>query len=100
MMNVINGGAHTDNSREFQEFMIAPHGAPSFLEALRYGSENFHALHALLKHRGLPIAVGDEGDFAPNLPSNEVALELIVEAIRGVGLAPGRDVAIALDPSR
>ncbi len=99
MMNVINGGAHADNSLDFQEFMIVPHGAPSFTEAVRYGAETFHALQALLKRRGLPTAVGDEGGFAPNLPGNEAALELIVEAIRGAGLTPGRDVAIALDPA-
>ncbi len=99
MMNVINGGAHADNLLDVQEFMIVPHGAPSFAEALRYGSETFHALRALLKSRGLPTAVGDEGGFAPNLGSTEAACELIVEAIRAAGLKPGPDVAIALDPA-
>jgi enolase len=99
MMNVINGGAHADNSLDFQEYMIVPRGAASFAEALRYGSETFHALRALLKQRGYATAVGDEGGFAPNLPSNESALELIVEAIRAAGLKPGDDVAIALDPA-
>ena len=99
MMNVINGGAHADNSLDFQEFMIVPHGAPCFAEALRYGAETFHALRALLKQRGLPTAVGDEGGFAPNLPGHEAALDLIVDAIRAAGLRPGTDVAIALDPA-
>jgi enolase len=99
MMNVINGGTHADNSLDFQEFMIVPHGAPNFREALRYGAETFHGLKSLLKAKGLPTAVGDEGGFAPNLTSNEAACELIVEAIRTVGLTPGKDVAIALDPA-
>ncbi len=99
MMNIINGGAHADNSLDFQEFMIVPHGAPRFAEALRYGAETFHALRALLKQRGLPTSVGDEGGFAPNLPGHEAALDLIVEAIRAAGLRPGPDVAIALDPA-
>jgi enolase len=99
MMNVINGGTHADNALDFQEFMIVPHGAPTFREALRYGAETFHALKSALKARGLPTAVGDEGGFAPNLASNEAACEVIVEAIGTTGLVPGRDVAIALDPA-
>jgi enolase len=99
MMNVINGGAHADSSLDFQEFMIVPHGAPNFAEALRFGAETFHALRALLKRRGFTTSVGDEGGFAPNLPGHEAALDLIVEAIRAVGLRPGPDVAIALDPA-
>jgi enolase len=99
MMNVINGGLHADNSLDFQEFMLVPHGAPSFAEALRYGAETFHALRRILKARGLATSVGDEGGFAPNLPDNEAALGLIVEAIVATGLEPGRQVAIALDPA-
>jgi enolase len=99
MMNVINGGAHADNSLDFQEFMLVPHGAPNLAEAVRYGAETYHALRGALKARGLPTAVGDEGGFAPNLPDNEAALGLIVEAIGAAGLQPGRDVAIALDPA-
>ena len=99
MMNVINGGTHADNSLDFQEFMIVPHGAPTFREGLRYGAETFHALKSGLKARGLPTAVGDEGGFAPNLESNEAACEVIVEAIWAAGLVPGKDVAIALDPA-
>ena len=99
MMNVINGGAHADNSLDFQEFMLVPHGAPNFAEALRYGAETYHALRRILKARGLATAVGDEGGFAPNLPDNEAALGLIVEAIGAAGLQPGRQVVIALDPA-
>jgi enolase len=99
MMNVINGGTHADNSLDFQEFMLVPHGAPSFSEALRYGAEVFHALKAILHKRGLSTAVGDEGGFAPNLPNNEAGCELIVEAIKAAGLKPGEQVAIALDPA-
>ncbi len=99
MMNVINGGSHADNSLDFQEYMIVPHGAPSFAEALRYGAETFQALKAILKARGFRTAVGDEGGFAPDLDSNEAACALIVEAIRAAGLRPGADVAIALDPA-
>ena len=99
MMNVINGGQHAENSLDFQEFMIVPHGAPSFGESLRYGAETFHALKSVLHERGHSTAVGDEGGFAPNLKSNEEALELIVEAIRKVGYRPGDDVAVALDPA-
>jgi len=99
MMNVINGGAHAQNSLDFQEFMIVPHGAPTFSEALRYGVETFQALRSLMHDRGLATAVGDEGGFAPNLASNEQACELIVEAITAAGFRPGQDVAIALDPA-
>jgi enolase len=99
MMNVINGGTHADNSIDFQEYMLVPHGAPNFHEALRYGAETFHALKSILHKRGLATAVGDEGGFAPNLPNNESACELIVEAIKAVGLVPGKDVGIALDPA-
>ena len=99
MMNVINGGAHADNSLDFQEFMIAPVGAKSFAEAVRYGAETFHALKALLKKSGFSTAVGDEGGFAPNLRTNEQACELIVAAIQSPGLRVGADVAIALDPA-
>ena len=99
MMNVINGGGHAQNSIDFQEFMLVPHGAPSFREALRYGAETFHTLRGILKQRGLSTGVGDEGGFAPNLPSNEVACELIVEAIKAAGLKPRTQVAIALDPA-
>jgi enolase len=99
MMNVINGGGHADNSLDFQEFMIVPHGAPNFREALRYGAETFRALKSLLTALGLPTAVGDEGGFAPNLRSNEAACDLILDAIRSTGLTAGRDIAIALDPA-
>ena len=99
MMNILNGGKHADNSVDFQEFMVMPVGAPSFAEALRYGAETFHALAKILKGKGYATAVGDEGGFAPNLKSNEEACELIVEAIKAAGYAPGKDVAIALDPA-
>ena len=99
MMNVINGGTHADNALDFQEYMIVPHGASSFAEALRYGAETFQALKSILKARGFRTAVGDEGGFAPDLDSNEAACALIVEAIRAAGLRPGADVAIALDPA-
>lgn len=99
MANVINGGAHADNSLEFQEFMIVPVGAPSLREAVRMGAEVFHALKRVLGDRGLSTAVGDEGGFAPDLPSDEAALGLIMESIETVGLRPGGDVAIALDPA-
>ena len=85
MMNVINGGEHANNNIDVQEFMIMPVGAPSFREALRYGAEVFHALKKLIDARGMPTTVGDEGGFAPNLPSNEAALQLIVEAIEAAG---------------
>nr|WP_294516012.1 phosphopyruvate hydratase [uncultured Rhodopila sp.] len=99
MMNVLNGGKHADNSVDFQEFMLMPIGAPSFAEALRYGSETFHALAKILHKKGYATSVGDEGGFAPNLRSNEEACELIVEAIQAAGYKPGKDVAIALDPA-
>ncbi len=99
MMNVINGGSHADNSLDFQEFMLMPHGAPNFREALRYGAETFHALKGILNKRGLSTGVGDEGGFAPNLANNDAACELIVEAIKAVGLVPGKDMGIALDPA-
>ncbi len=97
MMNIINGGAHADNSIDMQEFMILPLGAQSFREALRYGAEVFHALKRILRAKGHVTTVGDEGGFAPNLPSNEAALELIMEAIVDAGFVPGQDVAIGLD---
>jgi enolase len=99
MMNVLNGGMHSTNNVDFQEFMIFPIGAPKFAEALRYGAETFHALKKLLQKRGLVTAVGDEGGFAPSLESNEEAVELIVEAIKTAGYAPRKDIAIALDPA-
>ena len=97
MMNILNGGAHADNSVDMQEFMIMPIGAPSFHEALRWGAEVFHALKAVLKKQGMNTAVGDEGGFAPNLSSNEAALEVVMEAIKNAGYAPGKDIYIALD---
>lgn len=97
MMNIINGGAHADNSVDLQEFMILPVGAPSIEEAVRYGTEVFHALKKVLNKRGLNTAVGDEGGFAPNLPSNEAALETILEAIEAAGYKPGRDIVLGLD---
>ena len=97
LMNVVNGGAHADNNVDFQEFMIVPLGAPSFREALRWGAEVFHALHAVLKKQGLATAVGDEGGFAPDLKSNEEALKLLVSAIETAGYKPGEQVSLALD---
>ncbi len=97
MMNIINGGAHADNNVDFQEFMILPIGAPSFREALRYGAEVFHHLKTVLKKRGYNTAVGDEGGFAPNLSSNEEALQVIIEAIEKAGYKPGEDIALGLD---
>jgi enolase len=97
MMNVINGGAHANNNIDMQEFMIIPVGAPSFREAVRYGAEVFHALKKLIDKKGMPTTVGDEGGFAPNLPSNEAALKLIVEGIEAAGYLPGKEVAIGLD---
>ena len=97
MMNVINGGAHANNSVDLQEFMILPIGAPTFREALRYGAEVFHALKALLHADGMSTAVGDEGGFAPDLPSNEAALQLIVRAIEKAGYKLGDDIALGLD---
>jgi len=100
MMNILNGGAHADSNVDFQEFMVMPLGAPTFAEALRYGTEVFHALKTLLKERGSSTAVGDEGGFAPkDLNSNEEACELIVAAIEKAGYKPGQDVYIALDPA-
>lgn len=99
MMNVINGGGHAQNSLDFQEFMLMPHGAPTFAEALRYGAETFHILKSLLHKRGYSTGVGDEGGFAPNLKSNEEACDLIVEAIVAAGYRPGKDISIALDPA-
>jgi len=99
MMNVLNGGAHADNSVDFQEFMVVPAGPPSFSEALRVGTEVFHSLKDTLKQRGLSTAGGDEGGFAPNLESNEAALDLLVEGIEAAGYEPGKDVFIALDPA-
>jgi enolase len=97
LMNVINGGAHATNPLDFQEFMIVPHGAPSFPEAIRQGTEVYHALRALLARRKLTTAVGDEGGFAPELRAHEEALDLLVEAIVATGRRPGQDVSIALD---
>jgi enolase len=99
MMNILNGGKHADNSVDFQEYMAMPVGAPTFAEALRYGAETFHALKAILHKKKLATSVGDEGGFAPNLESNEQAVEVILEAIAAAGLKPGKDVAIALDPA-
>jgi enolase len=97
MMNIINGGAHADNSVDIQEFMVLPVGAPSFSEALRYGAEIFHTLKKVLHERGLATAVGDEGGFAPDLPSNEAALETIMEAVERAGYKAGRDIFLGLD---
>ncbi len=97
MMNVINGGAHSDNNLDMQEFMIVPVGAPSFREALRYGAEVFQALKKLLSSRGLATAVGDEGGFAPRLPKHEQAIEVVLEAIAAAGYEPGKQIALALD---
>ena len=99
MMNVLNGGAHADNSVDFQEFMIVPAGAPTFAEGLRTGAEVFHALKKTLHDRGLGGGVGDEGGFAPNLGSNEEALQMLVAGIEAAGYTPGDDVVIALDPA-
>jgi enolase len=97
LMNVINGGAHANNKIDLQEFMLVPLGAPSFREALRYGAEVFHALKKIIDGRGMPTTVGDEGGFAPDLKSNEEALQLLVEAIDKAGYTPGSDIALALD---
>ncbi|MEI8143369.1 MAG: phosphopyruvate hydratase [Candidatus Berkelbacteria bacterium] len=97
MMNILNGGKHAENSTDLQEFMIMPVGAPSFKEALRYGAEVFATLKKVLKERGLNTSVGDEGGFAPSLPSNEAAVEIIIEAIKKAGYEPGKDICIALD---
>ena len=98
-MNVINGGKHADNTVDFQEFMIAPHNATSFRESIRIGEEVFHALKAVLKAKGLSTGIGDEGGFAPDLKSNEQAVEMILEAINKAGYKPGEDVSICLDPA-
>jgi len=99
MMNILNGGAHADNSVDPQEFMIAPYGADRFSEALRWGAEVFHTLKGVLKKRGYSTSVGDEGGFAPNLKSNEEALEVVLEAIQLAGYVPGDQIGIALDPA-
>jgi enolase len=99
MMNILNGGAHADNSVDPQEFMIVPHGAEKFSEALRWGAEVFHTLKGVLKKRGYSTSVGDEGGFAPNLKSNEEAVEVVLEAITLAGYKPGDDISIALDPA-
>ncbi len=97
MLNILNGGAHADSNVDIQEFMVAPIGAPTFAEALRWGAETYHSLKSVLKKRGLSTGLGDEGGFAPSLDANREALELIVEAITKAGLTPGRDVALAID---
>ena len=97
MMNILNGGAHADTNVDIQEFMIAPIGAPTFRESLRWGAEIYHALKAVLKKRGLATSVGDEGGFAPNLDSNRAALDLILEAIAAAGFKAGSDIALAMD---
>jgi enolase len=97
MMNILNGGAHADNNVDVQEFMIAPIGAPTFTDALRWGAETYHALKSVLKQRKLSTSIGDEGGFAPDLEHNQAALDLIIEAIGKAGFTPGRDIALALD---
>jgi enolase len=97
LLNIINGGSHADNDVDIQEFMVVPLGASSFAEALRWGAETYHSLKSLLKSKGLATGLGDEGGFAPNLPSNRAALDLIVEAIGNAGFTPGKDIALALD---
>ncbi|MCB9207970.1 MAG: phosphopyruvate hydratase [Ignavibacteriales bacterium] len=97
MMNILNGGSHADNTVDFQEFMIMPHGAPNFAEALRMGTETFHSLKSVLKKNGFSTSVGDEGGFAPNLKSNEQTLDLILESITKAGYKPGKDISLALD---
>ena len=99
MMNVVNGGVHADNSIDLQEFMVMPVGAPSWSEAMRWGTETYHVLKQVLHDRGLSTAVGDEGGFAPNLATNEDAIRILVEAIETAGFHPGDDIAIALDPA-
>jgi len=99
MFNVLNGGAHADNSVDFQEFMLMPVGAASFSEALRWGAETYHTLRSILAERGLSTAVGDEGGFAPDLPHNEDAVKLLLEAIEAAGRVPGDEIALALDPA-
>jgi len=97
LMNILNGGMHADNNLDIQEFMIMPHGAPTFSEALRYATEVFHSLKSLLKSKNLSTSVGDEGGFAPSLKSNQEALDLIIQAIEKAGYKPGKDVSLALD---
>jgi enolase len=97
MMNILNGGSHADNTVDFQEFMVMPHGATSFAEALRMGAETFHSLKSVLKKKGYSTSVGDEGGFAPNLKSNEETLEIILEAITKAGYKPGKDISLAMD---
>ena len=99
MLNVVNGGVHAKNSIDFQEFMVMPIGAASFSQALQWGTETYHALKGVLAKRGLSTAVGDEGGFAPDLPDNETAVKVLIEAIESTGRTPGRDIAIALDPA-
>ena len=99
MLNVLNGGAHANNSIDFQEFMVMPVGAASFSEALRWGAETYHALRSILNERGMSTAVGDEGGFAPDLPQNEDAIKLLLEAIERAGRVPGEEIALALDPA-
>ena len=99
MMNILNGGAHADNSVDPQEFMVAPYGAPNFSEALRMGAEIFHTLKNVLKKKGYSTSVGDEGGFAPNLKSNEEAIEVILESIAKAGYRQGKDIGLALDPA-
>ena len=97
MMNILNGGAHADTNVDIQEFMVAPIGAPTFKESLRWGAEIYHSLKSVLKQRGLATSVGDEGGFAPNLLSNRAALDLILEAVEAAGFKPGKDIALAMD---
>ena len=97
MLNILNGGAHADTNVDIQEFMIGPIGASTFAEAIQWGAEVYHSLKAVLKSKGLSTGVGDEGGFAPDLPNNREALDLIVDAIQKAGLTPGRDVALAID---
>ena len=97
MMNILNGGAHADTNVDIQEFMVAPIGADSFKESLRWGAEIYHSLKSVLKKRGLATSIGDEGGFAPNLESNRAALDLILEAVEGAGFKPGTDIALAMD---
>jgi enolase len=97
LMNILNGGQHAEDSTDFQEFMVVPLGAPTFAEGLRWGTEVYHALHAELKNRKLGTGIGDEGGFAPRLPSNRAALEVIISAIQRAGYKPGEQVALALD---
>ena len=99
MMNILNGGRHAEDSTDLQEFMVMPTGAPSFREALRWGTETYHSLRKVLRGKGYSTSVGDEGGFAPSLGSNEEAIEVILEAIEGAGYEPGKDIHIALDPA-